>query len=265
MDTCGESNSNFGAIEDEERRLAAAENQIGDPDGPPVDLTFQGLTFLQRIYDTPEDQINFKMNATGPNQFRLHRRALKVKHKGVWPTIRVSVPTAYGRGLLCIQSNNPELYADIQEIYQSAFLLGTEMLLNAYKAENRPLSWHLNPETEETINVFKLSTAYLEKLSIFMHHCSTTMGILDGMKESSVYEESKRETIDSLWLLADQMAATDPGRYNFYRKILKEWVPKADFIALENRTRKRKERSKNEEEEQSERNEKGQFISEKYV
>ena len=260
MDTCGENNSNFGAIEDEERRLAAAENQIGDPDGPQADLTFQGLTFLKRICDTQEDQMNLKMNATGTAQFRLHRRALKVKNKGVWPTIRVSVPTAYGRGLLCIQANHPELYADPQEIYQSAFLLGTEMLLNAYKAENRPLSWHLDPETEEIINVFKLSTVYLEKLSIFMHHCATTMDLLEGLSESAVHEEAKAHAIDSLFVYANQMALKDPIKRHLYRKFLKEYISKVDFTAYQNRERVKNCRSKEEEITVSTRNEKGQFV-----
>jgi len=242
MDTQGEINSNFGAIEDEERRLAALARQIEDPDGPQADLTYHGLTFLQRIYDSQEDQMAGKMNPVGLHQFRFHRRALKAKYKA-WKPVRSQLPPQYMSGLQAIQLNNPDLYSSPQEIHDNCMMLGAEQILNAYKPENRPLGWHLDPKSVAALDSFKAEIAYMEQITMFHHTCSQAMEQLDLMTNQSIYEETRNGVVDSLMHLANEFADADPARGKSYYRILEEFVDKESVLAHKNRVKQRKFRA----------------------
>lgn len=238
MDTPGTINSDFGAIEDEERRASALNRSIEDPDGPGPDLTFNGLTFLQRIYDSQEDQINGKMNPPSMVQFRFHRRALKIRYKA-WKRVNSQLPPQYLSGLQNIQLNNPELFSNSQEILDSCMLLGTEQMLNSYKPENRPLSWHLDEKTVAGLNVLKAETAYMENITTFHNTCARIMSQLDDMLNIIVHDECKISAINSLMNLADTMSSADPSRGKLYFKILEEFVGKEEVLSHQNRVRQR--------------------------
>ena len=238
MDTQGTINSDFGAMEDEQRRLASFNRTIEDPDGPSPDLTYQGLTFLQRIYDSQQDQMNGKMNPPSMAQFRFHRRALKIRYKA-WKRISSQLPPQYLSGLQNIQLNNPELFANSQEMIDCCMLLGAEQMLNSHKAENRPLSWHLDEKTVAGLDVLKAETAYMENVTTFHHTCARIMGQLDDMSNIIVHEECKIDAINSLMNLADTMSLADQGRGKLYFKILEEFVGKEAVLSHQNRVRQR--------------------------